>query len=95
MAGGARALNGLEELSGASFHLPVRVAEPKGLADLPEQVAQPEYATVVGLVLCGAKARRPRPSVREICIKIENQCSQAPRGPCPGAVRNWRGLRKI
>jgi len=39
----------------------VRVAEPKGLADLPEQVAQPEYATVVGLVLCAAKARRSAP----------------------------------
>jgi cell division ATPase FtsA len=41
--------------------LPVRIAEPKGLADLPEQVAQPEYATVVGLVLYGAKARRSAP----------------------------------
>jgi cell division ATPase FtsA len=39
----------------------VRVAEPKGLADLPEQVAQPEYATVVGLVLYGARARRNSP----------------------------------
>jgi cell division ATPase FtsA len=39
----------------------VRVAEPKGLADLPEQVAQPEYATVVGLVLYGAKVRRSSP----------------------------------
>jgi cell division protein FtsA len=58
---GAR-LHGLDELAERSFHLPVRVAEPKGLADLPEQVAQPEYATVVGLVLCGAKARRSAPS---------------------------------
>ena len=33
----------------------------QGLADLPEQVAQPEYATVVGLVLFGAKARRSAP----------------------------------
>jgi cell division protein FtsA len=51
----------LEELAEQSFHLPVRVAEPKGLADLPEQVAQPEYATVIGLVLYGAKARRSAP----------------------------------
>jgi len=67
-----RAPQRLEELAEQSFHLPVRVAEPKGLADLPEQVAQPEYATVVGLVLCGAKARRSRPSVRESGIKIES-----------------------
>jgi len=61
LAGGGARLRGLDELAEQSFHLPVRIAEPKGLADLPEQVAQPEYATVVGLVLCGAKARRSAP----------------------------------
>jgi cell division protein FtsA len=58
LAGGGARLNGLVELAEQTFHLPVRVAEPKGLADLPEQVAQPEYATVVGLVIYGAKTRR-------------------------------------
>lgn len=61
LAGGGARLHGLDELIEQTFHLPVRVAEPKGLADLPEQVAQPEYATVVGLVLYGAKARRGLP----------------------------------
>jgi cell division protein FtsA len=61
LAGGGARLHGLDELAEQSFHLPVRIAEPKGLADLPEQVAQPEYATVVGLVLYGAKARRGSP----------------------------------
>jgi cell division protein FtsA len=61
LAGGGARLHGLDELAEESFHLPVRVAEPKGLADLPEQVARPEYATVVGLVLYGAKARRSSP----------------------------------
>ena len=58
LAGGGSRLHGLLDLAEQSFHLPVRIAEPKGLVDLPEQVAQPEYATVVGLVLYGAKARR-------------------------------------
>jgi len=58
LAGGGARLNGLIDLAELSFHLPVRIAEPKGLADLPEQVAQPEYATVVGLVMYGAKTRR-------------------------------------
>ena len=58
LAGGGARLNGLIDLAEQSFHLPVRIAEPKGLADLPEQVAQPEYATVVGLVMYGAKMRR-------------------------------------
>jgi cell division protein FtsA len=61
LSGGGSRLPGLDELTEQSFHLPVRIAEPKGLADLPEQVAQPEYATVIGLVLYGAKARRSAP----------------------------------
>jgi cell division protein FtsA len=61
LAGGGARLNGLIDLAEQSFHLPVRIGEPKGLADLPEQVAQPEYATVVGLVMYGAKTRRNAP----------------------------------
>lgn len=61
-AGGGARLNGLDEMTEQLFHLPVRVAEPKGILDLPEQVAQPEYATAVGLVLYGAKARRSSPA---------------------------------
>ena len=62
LAGGGARLHGLDEMAEQAFHLPVRIAEPKGLADLPEQVAQPEYATVVGLVIYGAKARRTAPA---------------------------------
>ena len=61
LAGGGSRLNGLVELAEQNFHLPVRIAEPKGLADLPEQVAQPEYATVIGLVIYGARMRRNAP----------------------------------
>jgi cell division protein FtsA len=61
LAGGGAKLHGLMELAEQSFHLPMRIAEPKGLGDLPDQVAQPEYATVVGLVMYGAKARRSAP----------------------------------
>jgi cell division protein FtsA len=61
LAGGGAKLHGLLDLAEQTFHLPMRIAEPKGLADLPEQVAQPEYATVVGLVMYGAKTRRSGP----------------------------------
>jgi cell division protein FtsA len=61
LAGGGARLRGLDEMAEHGFHLPVRIAEPKGLADLPELVAQPEYATAVGLVMYGAKARRAAP----------------------------------
>jgi cell division protein FtsA len=58
LAGGGARLNGLVELMEQLYHLPVRIAEPRGILDLPEQVAQPEYATVIGLVLYGAKAQK-------------------------------------
>src|SRR5438477_8333949 len=58
LSGGGARLTGLIEMMEQSFHLPVRIAEPRGLVDMPEQVQQPEYATAVGLVLYGAKARR-------------------------------------
>jgi cell division protein FtsA len=43
------------------FHLPARVAVPRGLERMPEQLIRPEYATVVGLLLYGARARRQAP----------------------------------
>ena len=61
LAGGGAQLNGLLELVEDSFHLPARVGEPRGILDLPEQVAVPEYATAVGLVLYAARARRSVP----------------------------------
>jgi cell division protein FtsA len=61
LAGGGARLTGLLEMTEHFFHLPVRMGVPRGLQDLPDQVAQPEYATVVGLVLYGAKARRVAP----------------------------------
>ena len=78
LAGGGARLHGLDELAEQSFHLPVRVAEPKGLADLPEQVAQPEYATVVGLVLYGAKVRRSSPQrVGNLVSKLKSMFAGA------------------
>ena len=62
LAGGGARLNGLDEMVEHSFHLPTRIAEPRGIVDLPEQVAQPEYATVVGLALYAAKAKRAAPA---------------------------------
>lgn len=61
-SGGGARLNGLQELAEHTFHLPVRLGHPRGIADLPEAVTQPEYATVVGLVLSAAKARRAGPA---------------------------------
>jgi cell division protein FtsA len=78
LAGGGAKLPGLLEFAEQYFHLPARIAEPKGLADLPEQVAQPEYATVVGLVLYGAKARRSvPPRVGSLVSKLKSMLAGA------------------
>jgi cell division protein FtsA len=61
LCGGGARLNSLVDVVEETFQLPVRIAEPRGIQDLPEQVAQPEYATVIGLVLYAAKARRAGP----------------------------------
>jgi len=55
--GGAR-LAGLMELAEQMFHLPVRLAAPRGLEGMTEEVSQPEFATVVGLLLYGARTRQ-------------------------------------
>jgi cell division protein FtsA len=56
--GGGAHLRGLPELAERMFNLPVRVAVPRGLAQMSEEVSQPEYSTAVGLVLYGARTRR-------------------------------------
>ncbi len=58
LAGGGARLKGLPELAERMFTLPVRCAAPRGLEDMPEELSQPEYATVVGLLLYGANNRR-------------------------------------
>ncbi len=58
LAGGGSRLRGLVELAEKMFSLPVRLAAPRGLTAMPEEIAQPEYATVVGLLVYGARARR-------------------------------------
>ena len=58
LAGGGARLKGLPELAERMFTLPVRCAAPRGLEDMPEELSQPEYATVVGLLLYGVHARR-------------------------------------
>ena len=58
LTGGGAHLRGLTELAERIFNLPVRVAVARGLAGMSDEVSQPEYSTVVGLALYGARTRR-------------------------------------
>jgi cell division protein FtsA len=77
LAGGAAQLNGLLEMVEDGFHLPARIAEPRGILGLPEQVAAPEYATAVGLVLYAAKARRSVPAKGNLVSKLRSMFAGA------------------
>ncbi|MBZ5642076.1 MAG: cell division protein FtsA [Acidobacteriia bacterium] len=61
LSGGGAHLKGLVEMAERMFNLPVRLAKPRGLEGMPQELSQPEYATVVGLLLYGARARRQAP----------------------------------
>jgi cell division protein FtsA len=58
LTGGGAHLRGLVELAEHVFNLPVRVAAPRGLYEMNDQVSQPEYSTAVGLLLYAARTRR-------------------------------------
>jgi len=58
LTGGAARQAGLVELAEHLFTLPVRLGVPRGPLAMPEELSQPEYATSVGLVMYGARARR-------------------------------------
>jgi cell division protein FtsA len=58
LTGGGAHLRGLPDLTERVFNLPVRVAAPRGLAEMSEGVTKPEYSAAVGLALYGARTRR-------------------------------------
>jgi len=70
LTGGAARLAGFAELAESVFSLPVRLASPRGLAEMSEAVTRPEYSTVAGLVLFGARARRALERPKTLAAKI-------------------------
>ncbi len=71
LTGGAGQLTGLVEMAEQEFGLPARLAAPRGLTDLTEEVARAEYATAVGLVLYGARATRAAAQRASIGSKLK------------------------
>ncbi len=55
LTGGGAHLRGIEQFAGEFFGVPVRIGIPTGIAGLMDAIKQPQYATAVGLVLCGEK----------------------------------------
>ncbi len=60
LTGGMTKLLGIRELASAIFdNMPVRIAKPKHLDGLQQELDDPSYSTAVGLVLYGAGAFTP------------------------------------
>jgi cell division protein FtsA len=58
LTGGAAKLKGFVELAERMFSLPVRLASPRGLEGMSDEISQPEFSTAVGLLVYAARARR-------------------------------------
>jgi cell division protein FtsA len=54
LTGGGALLAGLEPIAEDVFGLPVRLGTPNTVGGLTDAMAQPQYATAIGLVLFGA-----------------------------------------
>ncbi len=65
LTGGSSLLDGMSELAEQVFDLPVRVGHPGGVGGLSEVVADPRFATGVGLLRATAPAVAEGDSVPE------------------------------
>ena len=57
LTGGGARLPRLTEIAESVLRKPVRIASPTPIAKLPAALAEPEFATVIGMVLYGYRAR--------------------------------------
>jgi cell division protein FtsA len=60
LTGGGSRLPGLMDLADSVLRKPVRMAWPTPLAKMPSSLAEPEFATVLGMVIYGHRARTAR-----------------------------------
>ena len=60
LSGGASRLPGILDIAESVLRRPVRLSWPMPLAKMPSTLAEPEYATVIGMVFYGHRARIAR-----------------------------------
>jgi cell division protein FtsA len=60
LTGGGSRLPGLLDIADSVLRRPVRLSWPLPLAKMPSTLAQPEYATAIGLIFYGHRARNAR-----------------------------------
>jgi cell division protein FtsA len=60
ITGGGARLPGIMDIADSVLRKPVRMAWPASLAKMPSTLAEPEFATVLGLIVYGHRARSAR-----------------------------------
>src|SRR6266516_4589697 len=60
LSGGGSRLPGLMDIADSVLRKPVRMAWPSPIAKMPSSLAEPEFATVLGLIVYGHRARTAR-----------------------------------
>jgi len=60
LSGGTSRMAGILEVADSVLRRPVRLSWPSPLARMPSTLAEPEYATVLGMVFYGHRARTAR-----------------------------------
>ena len=60
LSGGASRLPGMLDIADSVLRRPVRLSWPMPLARMPSTLAEPEFATVLGLAYYGHRARTAR-----------------------------------
>jgi cell division protein FtsA len=65
ISGGASRLPGLMDIADSVLRKPVRMAWPAPIAKMPSTLAEPEFATVLGMVMYGYRARTARGALDE------------------------------
>ena len=60
ITGGAARLPGIMDVADSVLRMPVRMAWPAPLAKMPSTLAEPEFATVLGMIMYGHRARSAR-----------------------------------
>lgn len=60
LTGGGAKLANMAEMAEQVLRKPARIGRPSPIAKLPAELAEPEYATAIGLILYGTRARYAR-----------------------------------
>lgn len=96
LTGGAAKMKHMNEYAKEKLGLAVRVGKPKGFGGVSEEVEQPEYASVVGLMLIDSEnSGANRGAVRTGSRKMDTASAKKSLKKASGVLSNFLGKFKV